>query len=69
MLKKTQNLAPSCGVTRCSNSTNDVSSVESGNTTPFTFSSDIHHISQILDSIERQNYVLNMFDAAEMDDG
>jgi len=40
---------------------------ESCNTTPLaTFTSDIHRISQILDSIERQNYVLNLFD--KMDD-
>ena len=37
-------------------------STESGNTTPLTFSLDIHHISQIPDYIERQNYVLNLFD-------
>ena len=59
-------MAPSCDVSNCNKSTNDVSSVEIDHTTPHTLSSDIHRISQILDSIERQNYVLNLFD--KMDD-
>jgi hypothetical protein len=47
-------------------SATNVSSVESGKTTSLTFSSDIHRISQISDSNERQYYVLNLFD--KMDD-
>ena len=49
-----------------SKSTGDVSKVESGNTTPLTLSSDIHRIIHIPNSIERQDYVLNLID--KMDD-
>ena len=55
-------MAPCGGVSNYSKFTNDVSSDESGNTTPLTFSSDIHRITQITYSTERQDYVLNLFD-------
>jgi hypothetical protein len=63
-------LAPSCGVNNYSKSADDVSSVESGNTTPLTCASYIHCITPIPDSIERQDYVLNLFhkvDDADID--
>jgi hypothetical protein len=64
--KTPQNFALSGGVNNSKPSTNNVLSAESGITTPRTFYSDIHRITQITDSIERQDYVLNLFD--KMDD-
>ena len=39
----------------------DESSVASLENTLLTFSSDIHHINQIKDSVERHGYIMNLF--------